>query len=118
MRIVAVFFVSLLVLASCGPSITQVCQDHATAWCNQQYKCATGTALTNLQTQYGQTAAACATSYGSQCATAQSPCALGTSYDSGQAEKCVQAYAALTDCTKVLDPQLALPDCATSSICH
>lgn len=115
MRIVAAFFISLLVLASCGPSLTQTCEDYAKVWCAQQYKCQTGTALANLQTQYGATADDCANVYGS-CATAQSPCGVGTSYDTGQAETCVTEYGK-QQCSDILQ-NAAVDACQASKICH
>lgn len=115
MRITAIALVSFALLASCGPSVTDACNDYAKAWCTQQYKCQTGTTLANLQSQFGATADQCATVFGS-CTTAQSPCAVGTSYDTGAAESCVTAYGAQS-CADI--QQNAIPEeCQPSNICH
>ncbi len=124
MRFFAVFLCGLLVcVASCGPSVPQACDDYAAAWCNRHYDCATGASLTSLQQSYGMTAAACANSFAalSNCTSAQSPCPLGTSYDTGIAEQCVASYAnsSCDDINKpTFVPTVGDKKCDLTFICH
>jgi len=125
MRIAAIAFVSFALLASCGPSLQSTCEDFATAWCDQHYNCSTGDTLANLQAQYGQTAAECASTYANNVARCESnatiiPCGVGTSYDSSAADACAKTYGAQS-CTVTTDPNFTLsqlPGCADTDICH
>jgi hypothetical protein len=120
MRIVAVAFISFCALASCGPSLQQTCQDYATAWCNQHYNCTSGTTLQNLQAQYGETAADCAQAFSNEARCTSNaeitPCGVGTSYDSSEAETCVTQYSQL-QCSDIA-ANVTPPACETSAICH
>jgi hypothetical protein len=111
---------ALSLIASCGETVEDACDDYATAWCNQQYKCLVGPALTNLMTTYGPTPQDCALAYANQlnlnCIGAEAICTAGTSYDTGAAEACVTAYdmLACTDITNGFTPT----QCAINLICH
>ncbi len=120
MRIVAIAFISFVCVASCTPALQQTCEDYATAWCNQHYTCTTGTTLQNLQAQYGETATDCAAAFSAEARCTSNaeitPCGVNTSYDSGEAEKCVDEYGALS-CEDIQN-NVTPPDCETTAICH
>ena len=122
----------LLVLTSlgCGPSVMQVCDDQATAYCNVQFNCFPMAAAAT----YG-TVAQCVAQRESPgigaCNSAQSICVSGTSYDTGAAETCISdldkvgsADAGLcsnnTECLSCADISNGQtpPSCAPNLICH
>jgi hypothetical protein len=111
---------ALPLVASCGETVTDACDDYATAWCSRQYSCFQGTALANLMTEFGPTPQACAVNYANElnlnCVSAESTCVAGTSYDTGAAETCVTAYQALS-CTDITQ-QVTPAQCAIDLICH
>lgn len=123
MRALGVGASTLLVLAlvaSCGETVENACDDYANAWCTKQYNCVTGPALTNLMATYGATPQLCAVSYANElnlnCVGAEAICTAGTSYDTGAAEACAAAYTQQS-CTDVT-MNVPLPECAINLICH
>ena len=124
MRFVTVVFLLFLIAdVGCGPTAQHVCSDYATAKCTALFNCAPGASQAAYPDGGVQE---CANQLEglSNCSGAQAYCPLGTSYDTGNAEKCVGALnAAGTDaagapsCNDVLshvDP----PSCSLSVICH
>jgi hypothetical protein len=129
-RLVVATLVTLsLAAASCGPSVNQVCDDYALAWCTAQFNCAP----TQAQATYG-TVAKCTIVRESpgigNCNGAQSSCATGTSYDTGAAEQCVSDTNKIgTDAGQCSNSMGCLtcadlmnnaqpPSCAPNLICH
>ena len=123
MRILAAFLFVASVAVACGPSVTQACQDYATAWCNRHYTCESGSQLDALKNTFGATATDCVTvksnAFYLNCAAAQSTCPPGTSYDTGAAEQCVTDYGnvATLSCDDVI-AEKAPESCSQSKLCH
>jgi hypothetical protein len=113
-------FVVLVSVLACGPSVTQVCDDYALAYCTVRLKCYTGATLTAFQQQYGSTPAACATSFEGtaqfNCTAAVPLCPAGTSYDTGVGETCVSETNNQA-CPDVINGATP-PQCAQTQICH
>ena len=109
-----------IIAAACGPSVNDVCSQYAQVWCQQQYTCKSGADLQAIQTKYGADVATCANAYSKElhCANATiSPCAPGTSYDTGRGQQCTTEYEALT-CAQI-QSNTDLSDCSLPGyICH
>ena len=112
--------VSLAGAAACGPSVSDVCSEFAQVWCDRHYTCATGTDLQTLQSKYGADVATCTKNFAQLegcTSTNQSPCPVGTSYDTGRAQQCTTDYQGIS-CADVVaskDPS----NCSLQTyICH
>ncbi len=116
---VVAFAVLASLVAACGPSVQQACQDFGDAYCDKLYACATGAQLAAIQATYGQTVDDCKQTERTKnnCAGAVSICPTGTNYDTGAAETCVANYRAAS-CTDITNPSYTVPGCTTSDICH
>jgi hypothetical protein len=110
---------TVTLVAACGPSVQQACQDFGDTFCDRIYECATGGQLAGIQAIYGQTADDCKQTERTKnnCAGAVSICPVGTNYDTGAAETCVANYRAAA-CSDITNPNYTVPGCATTDVCH
>jgi hypothetical protein len=117
-----VFFglLSVAALSACGPSVEQVCEDYALAWCSARFRCYQGDTLTAFEAMYGMTPAACALVQANganyNCTGATPICAPGTSYDTGAGETCVSSTN-MQGCPDIIN-SVEPPECQPSSVCH